>query len=357
MLYKNAERQNINGIGMFDLGKGVLTALVILRHTIFLYYDYAKIGKEISLFTIPVLFMNILFFGTISMFFIMSGYGFRKQKMKKCINDRIHYLLKPYLFVAASTTMVAVTKKIIVKGSLLDPLKFHGLPFLLGLCPGKTKVFGLDTASIGPMWFLVALALGWIFLNWLFTIENEVVRLICIVSIIAFVTQLPFMSFVPFCYLQSLSCIGYLYIGYHIKKKHLLTYKFTTQAYIILVLIVVCSLLFGKIEVSQNQWKLGFYDYIVSCIVGFFMIRAFLMLERYDGKILQVFRTFGKDSLLILCVHTVEYLTFPWEKIVDKITTNELLSIVLIVVCRCIIIGVVCFIIKKINRLCHKKKV
>ena len=356
MKNKKTEKQAINSIGMFDSSKGILMLFVVLAHSMSMFFKFWEVEPKQSIFMLPLAVLKIFVYGVIPMFFMMSGYGFRKQNMKKCIKQRMHYLIKPYLCVALVVVILTVVKRILTHGSIIDALKYQGFPFLLGLCPGETFVFGWYTASIGPVWFLMALALAWILLNWMFHIENEVIRLITMVSIIALVIQLPFYSFVPFCFLQSICCMGFIYIGYHIKKKHLLTYKFATQTYIIFILILAYSFLFGWVDVSQNVWQLGFFDYIASCISGYFLLRMSVKLECYEGKLIQVLRFLGKNSLYILGVHTVEYLVFPWDRLIGKVTSNVLMSIILLMATRVIVISIGCVGVKIIIKLFRKKR-
>ncbi len=345
---EQTEKRSINTIGMFDLSKGVLMAFVVFGHSFGLFVKYWERENMPWWLLLPIVLFGILMYGLIPMFFMMSGYGFRKQKMKRCLADRARYLLKPYLWVAGIVTILAVLKAVMQRNLILDALKYQSFPFLLGLCPGETRVFNWYTASIGPMWFLVALGIAWVVLNILFQMDNEVMRAVSLVSLIAVCTQLPFYSIMPFCIAQSLCCTGYLCIGYYAKKNRVLTNKFSGLTYVIFVVIVVGAILFGTVDVSQNVWELGFFDYIASAVAGVLLCKAAMRFEHYEGKIARFFRLCGRNSLYILCVHTVEYLVFPWERITERFEGRAWLGIIVVSVVRGLMISVGCFMVHKV---------
>ena len=98
----------------------------------------------------------------------------------------------------------------------------------------------------------------------------------------------------------------------------------------------------GNIEVSQNVWALGMLDYVASAITGFLLLRLCMLLnaERFKSKVTRALRTIGRYSLYILCVHTMEYLAFPWTKVQSLVSGHVVLGIVITFVMRCLIIAV-----------------
>ena len=83
--------------------------------------------------------------------------------------------------------------------SVKDALWYKTVPFLLGLCPGENWLAGHYVGSIGPIWFLVVLALAGFILNLVFRLEPEWMRAVCIIVAVAWCTRLPFISLIPFC--------------------------------------------------------------------------------------------------------------------------------------------------------------
>lgn len=345
------QRKNVNNIGMFDLSRGLLLLLVVLGHSVSMFFEYKEAEVEVWLLLPLIMVGKVFIYGLIPMFFIMSGYGFRKQNMKKCVKSQLRYLSKPYLCVAIAVTVIAVLKKIVMGRPVLDALRYQSLPFLLGV-PSYTKIpsLGLDCAPIGFMWFFVTLTLAWIGLNLILQVKNEVLRVVIIVLLALLGVQMPAYAFTPFCYAQVLCCIAYLYLGYRIKKSKLLVRKIPLLYFVISGIVLCGIVFFGNIDISQNMWKLNFLDYIASCIAGILMFKIFVSFDRFEGKIAEFLRLLGRNSIYILCVHAVEDLVFPWEY-VERMTEGDFIASVLtVVVIRAIIIFVSCFIINKIVR-------
>ncbi len=351
---RNVDR--LNTIGMFDLSKGILMLMVLLGHSITLFLKYWEL-KDISVWgVVPLLLVRVFSYGLIPMFFIMSGYGFRKQKGARRIRNRTSFLLKAYVLVAVAVISLAVLKAVLQGNSVVSALQYQGFPFLLGICPGETEVFGFYTSSIGPLWFLVALLVSWISLNLLFRLESEGIRVVLLVTLVAACTQLPFYAVIPFCIIQSVCCSGYMYIGYCMKETKIMAQGLSKQAYVILILVFMCALPFGNVEVSQNVWKLGFFDYVVSAIAGVLFCMWSIHLERLKGRFAKELRWFGKNSLYILCIHTIEYLVFPWDRVAIKFGENTIVGIIALFFVRVIIASVGCVLVNRIVKLTRKWK-
>lgn len=352
------QRKVVNSIGMFDLSRGLLMILIVLGHSITMYFKYWEVEIEMPLawWLYPLGILKVAIYGMIPMFFIMSGYGFRKKKLLTCVKSQLLFMMKPYIYTGLVVTALTIAKCLLMHRPLKNKLIYQSVPFLLGLCPGEMEFHGYSLGSTGPMWFLIVMAISWILLNVIFMLENEAVRLLCILTMTAFCTRLPFISFVPFCLLQSMCCVGYLYIGYHVKKEKLLGSKIPKAELIVFCIILILVTPFGNTDISQNVWKLGFLDYIASAIAGYLLLRICYYSNRFEGKVANLLRTVGRQSLNILCVHSVEYLVVPWDKLADKMSGHPAMGVVIICILRGIIIFCGCVLITQIIKLKRKKR-
>lgn len=356
------QRKVVNSIGMFDLSRGVLMVLIVLGHSITKYFQYWEVEMPLAWWYYPLVILKLVIYGLISMFFIMSGYGFRKKKLGACVKSQLQFMMKPYIYVGLIVTLLTIAKCLLKHSPLKDKLIYQSVPFLLGLCPGELEIHGHFVGSIGPMWFLIVLAISWIILNVIFMLENEAVRLLCIATLVAFCTRLPFQAFIPFCLIQSLCCASYLYVGYYIKKEKILGNKVSKKNLAVFCVILLFIIPFGNVDVSQNVWKLGFLDYIASVIAGYLLLRICYFSNKFEGKAANVFRAIGRQSLNILCVHSVEYLVFPWDRITNMFSEHALIGVVIICVLRTVIIFCGCVLItqcskwKKQRRKARKEK-
>ena len=206
---------------------------------------------------------------------------------------------------------------------------------------------------------VVVLALAGFILNLVFRLEPEWMRAVCIIVAVAWCTRLPFISLIPFCIIQALCCCGYMYIGYLLRTHDLLYESLGKKTIIILVILAFSIMIPGNIEVSQNVWALGMLDYVASAITGFLLLRLCMLLnaERFKSKVTRALRTIGRYSLYILCVHTMEYLAFPWTKVQSLVSGHVVLGIVITFIMRCLIIAAGSELLKRcLERRRRKKK-
>lgn len=351
--------KNKNSIGMFDITRGMLMIAVVLGHSITAYVKYWEPQFTMHWWYCFLILFKPVIYGVIPMFFMMSGYGFRKKTISKNLKDNARYLLKPYVITAAVVTLACIIENTWKHQSVKDALWYKTVPFLLGLCPGENWLAGHYVGSIGPIWFLVVLALAGFILNLVFRLEQEWMRAVCIIVAAAWCTRLPFISLIPFCIIQALCCCGYMYIGYLLRTHDLLYESLGKKTIIILVILAFSIMIPGNIEVSQNVWALGMLDYVASAITGFLLLRLCMLLnaERFKSKVTRALRTIGRYSLYILCVHTMEYLAFPWTKVQSLVSGHVVLGIVITFVMRCLIIAAGSRLLKRcLERRRRKKK-
>ena len=162
--------RTVSSIGMFDMLKGAGMLSIVLGHTVELYPLQLSNGLSLTAF-----FCFIYRETLMAAFFIASGYGFRKRSIHKCIHQQLKSLLKPFCYTAVFTTVLhfIIHYKTFhyLPGSLTESIKVAG-GFLLGL-PHTATYFGQEFFSCGPMWYLLALLVGWILLDVILNIFPE----------------------------------------------------------------------------------------------------------------------------------------------------------------------------------------
>ena len=159
-----------SSIGMFDMLKGAGMLTIVFAHTAELYPMQAVSGLSLTAF-FPFIYREAL----MAAFFIASGYGFRKRSIHKCIHQQLKSLLKPYAYTALFTCVLhfIIHYKTFqyLPGTIGESIKVTG-GFLLGL-PHTAKYFGQEFFSCGPMWYLLALMVGWVLLDVILNIFPE----------------------------------------------------------------------------------------------------------------------------------------------------------------------------------------
>ncbi len=303
-----------SSLGMFDLLKGVGMLTIVFAHTAESY----AIGTTTDI--TPFTFYLFAYRESLmAAFFIASGYGFRKRSIGKCISQQLQMLLKPYLISGVLASLLHYICHYAAFGShesaLVETWKVFG-GFALGL-PHTAEYFGHTFFSCGPMWYLLALMIGWIVLDVILNVfpERYVPWTVLAAACLGWGITLAWNA--PFCIAQGLVVTPYLYLGFLAKKKKLFESKFplplTLGLWAAFVVVGVLVLLTRSTDcVSLGEWTMGPVSILLDGAVGLGLLAVFLKLQRFDNFLTRAVQSIGRRSLHIFCVHTVELTAIPW---------------------------------------------
>ena len=320
---EGTKRRAANSLGMFDLLKGVGMLTIVFAHTGELYPmgDASHIN--------PLTFCMFAYRESLmAAFYIASGYGFRKRSIGKCIDQQFKTLLKPYIYTGIATTVFHFIIHYSLFGSLhnatYETYKVLG-GFALGL-PHTATYFGQLFFSCGPMWYLLALMIGWILLDIILNIFPESYIKWAVLGTMLLGWGISLVWEAPFCIAQGMVTVPYLYIGFLAKKKRLFEKKFRPLAILGLLAaalgVALGVLLTGKTDcVSLGEWTMGPVSILLDGIVGLGFIVLFMKVQRLlDNPVTHLIEAVGRRSLYIFCIHTVELTAVPWYLMVQKYT-------------------------------------
>ena len=265
--------------------------------------------------------------------FIASGYGFRKRSIHKCIHQQLKSLLKPYAYTALFTCVLhfIIHYKTFqyLPGTIGESIKVTG-GFLLGL-PHTAEYFGQEFFSCGPMWYLLALMVGWVLLDVILNIFPERYVPWAVAGCVLLGWGASLVWELPFCLIQGAVVVPYLYIGFLAKKKHLLDEPLPPKVFAGLLaataLIAVGALATRTTDcISLAEWSLGPLSIFLDGAAGLLFIRLFMRLSHGHGPIVHFLEAVGRRSLNIFCVHTVEIIAIPWYLMVAKFSAQPVLG-------------------------------
>jgi fucose 4-O-acetylase-like acetyltransferase len=270
--------RTVNSIGMFDMLKGAGMLAIVLGHTAELYPLQLEGGLSLTAF-VGFIYRETL----MAAFFIASGYGFRKRSISKCIHQQLKSLLKPFCYTAVFTTVLhfIIHYKTFhyLPGSMTESIKVAG-GFLLGL-PHTATYFGQEFFSCGPMWYLLALLMGWILLDVILNIfpERYIPWAVGGAALLGWGASLVWE--LPFCLIQGAVITPYLYLGYLAKRQHWLDQPLSRRVSCILwaavLLIPAAALATRRTDcVSMAEWSLGPISILLDGLAGLLFIRLFL---------------------------------------------------------------------------------
>ena len=321
--------RTVNSIGMFDMLKGAGMLTIVLGHTAELYPFQTGLGLSLTAF-FPFIYRETL----MAAFFIASGYGFRKRSIKKCIHQQVKTLFKPFAFTALFTTVLhfLIHYKTFgyLPGTIAESIKVAG-GFLLGL-PHTATYFGQEFFSCGPMWYLLALLVGWIVLDVILNVfpERYIPWAVAGSALLGWGASLAWE--VPFCLIQGMVVVPYLYIGFLAKRHHWLDQPLSPRLsrclWAAFFLIFFGALLTRRTDcISMAEWSLGPVSIFLDGAAGLLFIRLFLRWSQRRNAVVRFLEAIGRRSLNIFCVHTVELIAIPWYLFAARFTDHPFVGI------------------------------
>lgn len=308
---------------MFDMLKGVIMLLILLFHTYGLFdtaTEYASIPELIRGLGVPLILLRLVMAtigaALIPTLFIISGYGFRKTSFKKCVSKQFWVLIMPFVITAIITTffytiLVYLTHLGWLRFTAIESLK-RVLGFALGLSK-ETVYFGIDLNTCGPIWFLIGLFIGNVVFN-LLANRFEEKKLLIASAVTAFIGWLSGIWItLPWSISQGLVAVLFICIGYLAKKNKCFMSPIGTKKVALMVIVLIVAFMMislGDFNMAEGDYTCGALSIIEFGILGILITHLFLYLNRFNGVFSNALRKIGRVSLYVMCVHTVEVLSF-----------------------------------------------
>ncbi len=323
------ELRPVTSLGMFDMLKGV-TILLVIRYHSWLVFSEEK-GVVISGFA--------LFVG----FFIAAGYGLRVRPFPKLFKQIRRSFLRPYLL-SSIGSMLAMLFVYSFANRTISQLLSRGLAYLAGFVlvqmPPATY-FGFDVGTCGPIWFLVSMAEAWILLNASLKHLGEKKTAIIALALCFGIPYYDYLEPVPFVLNRLFIAFPGVFMGYMLQKHAVLEKKLPFWFWGLVVL----GLVLHKLDDLEKLYYLkpirGFTDYIA----GFGSVYIFTHLNRRYNFVVGFFEAVGHNSLMWLCLHTIEAFAAPWAYfvfLIEKrgVTIEPRLGTLCLFLARCLCIWI-----------------
>lgn len=302
-------------IGTIDILKGFGILLMIVAHT----------------FGPGNMLWNFIYTFHIPLFFIVTGYFYKKYPIQQLLTKNINQLLVPY---------IAMCFIVIILTQIRQP---HNI---------KTDIsFILN--GMGPGWFLLALFLARIIFHYIllaFKYNFLVISLIIStsISIIASYCDIPtFLSFST-----SLLSLFFVAVGYYIRVHSLLEYE-RNHPVVILTFGILCWFLtsyYGQVEMSHCIFKLSVIDFCGSIGGTFVFYRLSQILDKKQGILRNALLYAGRYSIVILFFHSLDYCVPFWHHIMPFFPSSIFLFVVLVIRLLFVYVCVICTIHSKLLR-------
>lgn len=254
------------------------------------------------------------------LFFILSGYFFKRKDIKTSLINDTKHLMIPYF-----TTCAAVILITLVKSSFtgdFNPFRHYLAATFIGSGGPRPCLYFSDHPGIGAIWFFPALLVCKNVYN-LLSAHPIKKRLIysCLIYVIATLIG-RYIIFIPFSVLCGLSAIIFYAIGDYYKE---VKPKITWLHWLIGIVCWGASFKYSHIYLVHPRTDLYFIDVIGATT-------ATLLTYKLSDKIAQIsyisdwLSWLGRNSMYILCFHLIDINT----KISTQIAHNSSLTILIV---------------------------
>lgn len=290
-------------IGWIDITKGIAIILVVVGHTLI----GLKLNDYIFAFHMPV-------------FFICSGILFRQKDIKSVAVNNAKKLLIPFY---VSSVIAIITRAISA--------------YLQNWTPEMIKTLTVNTAigalfgygSDGGKWFFTVWMIGAIWFLWAFFWSNLIIQLVfkytkdweewkraCLVITISLISCI----IGQYIWIPTNIDIGgfaiiFIYVGYLFRKVRIWeAKKIPWYMYILFVLIWLEDSKLGGINMVIRF--LPSYLSVPGAIAATLILMKLSCFIEKIKYIPTILCWCGKNTLKILCVHYIELVLIPWDKVV-----------------------------------------
>ncbi|MCI8983228.1 MAG: acyltransferase family protein [Hungatella sp.] len=291
------------------------------------YLDVAKgiamIGVIIAHFGgIPFLLNRICFSFHMPLFFLISGYFFKKGDMNLLLKRKAYQLLRPYVI----TSMVVIFSSIFWNGIIKNETITVGrniLEWLWAFFYGSGNPYNSPywIKEIGAIWFLPALFFSLLILGFCLNKKYSLVWIVLLMWVGSYTRDVLWL---PFSIQAALVALGYLYIGYNVREYNILEKLIASPvivgaAFVLWVLYILCD--GGRVYIVQGYFANGiYYETFFSSVAAFCVIWIAYIISKKSNLVERFLKFIGQNSLIIMCAHLVELNTFPWWLLVDRLS-------------------------------------
>lgn len=351
------------GLGSFDLVKGFAIILIIVSHMTS-HYDTAVLFSDNVFLKASGFLLYLIGAGINPVFFIISGYSFKGKPVKNYVKKNFSDFIKPYFYVMVAVAILYPIVHGIEYGFGLGTFKQSArwvLAFLFGLHDPAAKqkvIFGVEVRACWVAWFLLTMFHANNIFNLILKLKNTVVQFLLAVFSVVLGYALSLVDFTYFCLPQGFIAVGYCYAGYALKRMRFFEKKRIVQIGICLILFVITlwENLYGDFNLAYNRYKNGLLEILGTCCAGALLLILSLYAGQYEWRALDWIKEIGIYTRWILCIHSVELICLPWDKIVKSMPEHPRRAFVIEMLIKILIYVVGCTVLKRLSHSKYKRK-
>lgn len=306
--------------GMFDVAKGILMLLVILGHQKGFFRTFLGIEHPLLPLLGPSTRYDVVIMG---LFFIMAGYTTHAEKdLKSFLKKNARAICVPYLW-----TMVALAALMSARYLLTGGFRFEIIrPILLGFLYGNGIAGfqlpgGFAAESVGAAWFLLALFWSGLIHQLFLRIPKPAAREAAIWCFTAAAVAFPsaHQLQLPWCIVPGCAAVGLRELG-RLLKAHKILYRDINWPFAAAAAALTTILhLVSTAKFWSNTWQFWMLDYLSAAAIGVVLLQCYAASGLAAARFTDGLAYIGRYSLFFFCLHNIEMLLFPWQKLYTRL--------------------------------------
>lgn len=268
----------------------------------------------------------------------LGGFGFRPMPFKLCLKKQTRLLIKPYVITGLITAVLKFIAHCALfrdpAGAVAATISVLGA-YGIGLS-APVEVLGFTFYTIGPIWYLLMLFFAWQILNAIlyYAPKRLVPGLLGLCMVCWYVVEHFGLQHISI-FLAPLYVV-YLYIGYQIRERNLLTKDLPPWKWTVIIAFAVYFLRYTwkgtplptsllGIIVEETMYRVG-----GVCTI-FLLMRFSLWLNRFQFPLRENLCTVGRYAPWFMCLHSVEYVVCFWWVWIEKLNAHFSVGMVYII--------------------------
>lgn len=335
------ERNRQLTLGSFDFLKGISIIMVIFGHT----FGQASIINNLYIKQ----FINCVGQTSMICLFMIMAFGIRKSPISLSIKREANIYLKIYILVAILTLILYFPLHLVCYKDFNSAV-VNTLRIFVGLITGESYthyLFGHLIYSGGIMWFFVTAALSNIIVSSvLYYVKENFQKYVILLLLIVGIALSYLNELLPFCIVQSLICSFFVYAGYIVKTKKLLFINPSIWTYILFIISFIITYL-SLSSVAECYYSFDIITIFSATIFAYFLIIFSLIINSRNNIIVDVMEKIGNISIYVICIHAIDYMSLPWDYIINKFNSNSYLCFFIVLSIRVLFMLLGLLIVKK----------
>ena len=292
-------------IEYFDVAKFIGMIMIIFGH-----FGIPEINRFVYTFHVPL-------------FFLISGYFFTpRESIVLLIKQKFRQLIIPYILVMLTVVCICGIQNF-YKDISLSEKGNNIFSRVIGYLYGSgyiNEIMGYKIATVGPIWFCLALFWGFLFLNFILKFRYS----LFLAFMLFFAGYYSaFYIWLPLSIQSGMTAVFFIYLGYEAKKLRVMN-NIPSIGKILPLLCIwsICIGYNGRFLFVQNYSRFPITDSIAAIAASYLVLLYSWWLQQ-NTSIARVMAYLGKYTIVMLCLHSIDVSIMPWNHYYKIPNTND----------------------------------